>query len=65
MRVFAHIYNLAVLCVVVVVRAPDAVIGRRMEVWMRLWGVRRLTGLLCTTPALPLCPRQEHTRMDG
>lgn len=67
MRVFAHIYNLAVLCVVVVVRAPDAVIGRRMEVWMRLWGVRRLTSLLCTTPA-QLSPfaqdRSTHGWMD-
>lgn len=65
MRLFAHICNVAVLCVVVVVRAPDAVIVRRMEVWVRLWGGRRLTSLPRTIPAQPLCPRQEHTRMDG
>ena len=65
MRVFAYLCNLAVLCGVVVVRVRDAMIVRRMEVWMWLWEVGRLTVSPRTTPALPLCPRQEHTRRDG
>lgn len=36
MRGFACLCGLAVLCVVLVVRVPDAVIVRRMEVWMWL-----------------------------